>query len=155
MSDYNYGSDDSVHLGDQESENHAGSLAGYSLDVRVDPTWPGTSADPNKTRVDPDKLKKIADDIDKLVVAFQDSSVTDNVTQKASNAKFGPGTWHAATYLQQASTNATTLINQYTTGMISNLSAASAAIRAAAGGYGGGEQANVTTANNQQSASGY
>lgn len=147
MADYNYGND-RVHLGDEKSQNTASGLAGYSLDVTRDGSWPGLNAAPDKQRVDPDKMNAVADTIDGYVQALQNSGATQ--IQGATSVSYGPDSWGAAVYLKDASGQVAQTVSSYTQTLIQNLTAASAAIRSATQGYKGAEKTNTTSATNQQ-----
>lgn len=147
MADYNY-SHDRVKLGGDTGDNNASGLGGYSLDVSPDGKWPGMSADPNKQRLNADDMITIAQTIDNYVEALQNSGAAE-IPSKAA-VSFGPDSWQAAVYLKDASGQVAKGVSEYTTKLISNLQAASTAIKNASGKYSGAESANQQGAANQQ-----
>jgi hypothetical protein len=143
--DYNQ---DRVELGDDTSDNNASGLSGYSLDVSPNGSWPGLSADPNKQRLDTEAMLSIAQSIDNYVEALQNSG--HNEIQGKAAVSYGPDSWGAAVYLKDASGQVASTVSRYTTDLITNLSAAAAAIRSAAGQYASAESTNQHSASNQQ-----
>lgn len=148
MTNYDY-SRQRVQLTGDSSANGAASLGGYSLDVRPQANWPGTTADPNSQRLNTDKMLDIAAVIDGYVQALQNSGAPQ--VEGDTAVSFGPDRWQAAVYLGDANKQVARLVSQYTGKLITNLQAASTAIRQAANGYGGAEKANQRSAANQQS----
>lgn len=149
MTDYEYG-DDRVQLTGDSSQNGATAQAGYPLDVRPDGNWPGRSADPNRQRLDTDKMLELASVIDTYVQTLQGSGVLQ--IEGDTTVSYGPDRWQAAQYLGQASKQVARTVSSYTQQLIQNLQGASLAIKNAAAGYSGAEHANQASAANQQSA---
>ncbi|MEP7020107.1 MAG: hypothetical protein ABI808_05615 [Pseudonocardiales bacterium] len=147
MANYDY-TQDRVTLGGDTSDNNATGLGGYSLDVSPNGSWPGLSADPNKQRLDTDAMMSVAQSIDNYVQALQNSGHTE--IQGKAAVSYGPDSWGAAVYLKDASSQVATTVSQYTSELITNLTAASGAIRKAAGQYSGAESTNQQSASNQQ-----
>jgi hypothetical protein len=145
VTDYNYGNH-RAGLSDSDSgQNSAQALAGYPLDVQPNADWPGTEGNPRELHVDKHGMLAVADTIDGLI---EDIGTID-VTQ-AGNVSFGPDSWQAALFLKDASGQVAGAVNQYARELVTNLQAASAAIRAAAGQYGSAEQTSADSVNTVQ-----
>lgn len=151
MTDYGY--TQHVQLTGEESKNDADSLSGHSLDVTPDQHWPGTSADPGKTRHDPDKMGAIIEQLQQFVEAMQNSGAAE-IRGKTSSVSYGPPDWQAATYLKSATDQVGQLVSQYAQQLSKNLTDAASSIQSALAHYGGAENANTGSAKNQQSSVG-
>ncbi|SHG69528.1 hypothetical protein SAMN05443575_2568 [Jatrophihabitans endophyticus] len=150
MTDYDYGQH-RVELGGDTSDNNASGMSGYTLDVRPDPSWPGTSANTSQLRADPDKMNQVADTIDHIVQTLQGNGLPSDVKTTSANAMYGPDTWLAAKFLKQSTSDVADVVGEYMTKLITNLQSASGSIRGATGSLAGSEQANTQSANTQHS----
>jgi hypothetical protein len=137
-----------VTLGDDRNKNTAGDIDGYPLDVQPDSRWPGTQADPSKARYNVQKMRDLADELDKA--ANDLSNVPTRLNEKAAKANFGPNTWYEANHLADASGQVLGAVVKYSQEILANLHAAATAIRTAADKYDNGEQANQQSFANQQ-----
>jgi hypothetical protein len=149
VSDYNY-ENHRFELTDDRSRNSAQALEGYPLDITLDDSWPGVSANPNRQRFDADKMLEVADWIDQQVAAIQRGQFTPQALGTTSSVTYGPPDWNAANYLKQASGRVATTVSDYAGQLVTNLQAASTAIRNAAGRYGRAENTNTDSMTSQQ-----
>jgi len=149
---YNY-DEHKVQLDSQDSsKNSAQALAGYHLDVRLQPGWPGLDPDPNKLAFDSKQMGAIADRIDRLLDNL--TSTSGAGTPQSILAKgvpsFGPSTWAAASYLQTATSQVAGTVAQYAQDLILNLQGAAQAIRTAIANHDKAEHANQQSGRNLQ-----
>jgi hypothetical protein len=147
--DYNY-ENHRAHFTDDRSQNSAQALEGYPLDITLDDRWPGLTANPNRQRFDADKMLEVADWIDQQVAAIQRGQFTPQALASTASVSYGPADWNAANYLKQASGRVATTVSDYAGQLVTNLQAASAAIRGAAGRYGRAENTNTDSMTSQQ-----
>jgi len=140
-----------AHLSGSDSGQNSAEGINYHLDVQLQKDWPGLDPDPKKQKFDVQKMRQAADRIDGLISGLTGGgSGTPQAIQQHGSPSFGPDTWAAASYLKTASQEMASTVGKYSQDLITNLQAASQAIRTAADGYDGTEHANVQSGQNQQ-----
>jgi len=140
-----------AQLSNSDSSQNSAQGINYHLDVQLKKDWPGLSPDPNKQKFDVDKMRQAADRIDNLITSINGTgSGTPQSIQQHGAPSFGPDTWAAAGYLKTAVGQMAATVGKYSQDLVTNLQAASQAIRSAADAYDGTEHTNTQSGQNQQ-----
>ncbi len=121
-----------VTLSDSRSDNSVQGLTSFQLDAPVDPTWPGTTTEPDVTRVQPQRLESVAAWLQ--ATAEQLNEVT-QLLSEAATCSYGPPTWAQARHLAEANKQVSEAVASYATSLIHDLQDTAAGLATAAHNY--------------------
>ncbi len=139
-----------VQLTSDRSVNSAHALAGYSLEVQPDSTWPGLDGS-GQVRVRPEEVKQVADWLSGQADSAQSLP---QWLSTATAVSFGPSSWHEANNLKAASEVVSQAVSDYLGKTVANLSQAAATLNAVHDTYTRTDQANDHTARSTNAALG-
>jgi hypothetical protein len=145
MGQDNYGYDQQgldVQLTGDRSKNGATPLSNYPLDVRAASDWPGQNGSASIQITSPDALTEVSGWLN------QRASEVRNLPQwlaQQTSVSFGPGSWHEANNLKNASQAVAQAVSDFITQVVQNMQQAAATIDAVHATYTGTDGANAQT----------